>query len=115
VKHDQDPLSILSESENGYIGVCSCCKEYNFVYKNVLLSFREEELIRFGDWLMAYRYQLDTYLPLPSGRTRVYRSPLSNLFLAFYESELDELQELFSQAKLVIEARGVLESPRSTL
>lgn len=113
--HVQEPLSILSETKNGYIGVCSCCMEYNFVYKNILLAFREQELLRFAEWVIDYRYHPDTFLPLPHGRTRVYRSPLSNMFLAFFDHELDEVQKLVSQAKLIMEARKLVESTRPTL
>lgn len=108
--HQQEsPLSILAESENGYIGVCDCCHEFNFVYKNLLLAFRQDELVRFCEWLIAYRHHNETFLPLPHGRTRVYKSPLSNLFIAFYDEELDEVDTLFSQAKLVIEARTIIQ------
>lgn len=107
--HNQDsPLNILSEGPNGYIGVCDCCHEFNFVYKNLLLAFREEELIRFCEWLIGYRYHRETFLPLPHGRTRVYKSPLSNLFIAFYDEELNEVEQLFNQARLLIEARSIV-------
>lgn len=104
------PLSILAECEHGYIGVCDCCLEYNFVYKNLLLAFRQEELMRFCEWLIEYRYHRETFLPLPHGRTRVYKSPLSNMFIAFHEDELDDVDQMFSQARLVIEARGIVQN-----
>jgi hypothetical protein len=106
--HEESPLNILAHTDNGYIGLCDCCHEYNFVYKNILLAFQREELTRFLDWLIAYRTHDDTYLPLPHGRTRVYRSPLSNLFLAFHEEELDEVTQLFAEAQLILEARSLL-------
>lgn len=108
--HQQDsPLSILAEGLNGYIGVCDCCYELNFVYKNLLLAFRQDELVRFCEWLIENRYSRSTFLPLPHGRTRVYKSPLSNLFIAFYDEELDEVEQMFSQARLLIEARSIVQ------
>lgn len=108
--HQQDsPLSILAEGLNGYIGVCDCCHEFNFVYKNLLLAFRQDELVRFCEWLIENRYSRSTFLPLPHGRTRVYKSPLSNLFIAFYDDELDEVEQMFSQARLLIEARSIVQ------
>jgi len=108
--HQQDsPLSILAECQNGYIGVCDCCHEFNFVYKNLLLAFSQDELIRFCERLIDYRHHRETFLPLPHGRTRVYRSPLSNLFIAFFDEELDEVELLSSQARLVIEARSLVQ------
>lgn len=110
--HEQSTFQILAESDNGYIGVCECCKEYNFVYRNILLIFSEDELLRFCKWILAYRYHNDTYLPLAHGRTRVYTSPLSNLFLSFHEHELDELDQLFSETKLIIDARSLVNQPK---
>jgi hypothetical protein len=103
------PLHILAECDNGYIGVCECCCEYNFVYKNILLIFSQEELTRFCSWVLQNRFYESTYLPLAHGRTRVFTSSLSNLFIVFREDELDEVDQLFSQAKLVLEARHLLQ------
>jgi len=110
--HEQSPFHILAECDNGYIGICECCQEYNFVYKNILLAFSEDELLRFCTWVLDYRYHDDTYLPLAHGRTRVYRSPLSNLFIAFHEHELDEVDQLFSETKLILEARSLVRPDR---
>jgi hypothetical protein len=103
------PLSILAECDNGYIGVCDCCLEYNFVYKNLLLAFSQDELVRFCEWLIQYRHHRETFLPLPHGRTRVYKSPLSNMFIAFHDEELDDVEQMFCQARLVIDARGIVQ------
>src|SRR6187402_2283661 len=102
-------LCIMAECPNGYIGVCDCCHEYNFVYKNLLLAFRQDELVRFCEWLIEYRYHRETFLPLPHGRTRVFKSPLSNMFIAFHEEELDDVYEMFSQVRLLIEARNIVQ------
>jgi hypothetical protein len=102
------PFHILAECSNGYIGVCECCREYNFVYKNILMIFSQDELLRFCGWVIAYRTHDNTYLPLHHGRTRVYTSPLSNLFIAFREDELDELDQLFTEARLILEARKLI-------
>ena len=106
--HEQSTLNILAQSDNGYIGECECCHEFNFVYKNILLIFQQEELFRFLDWLISYRKHDDTYLPLPHGTSRVYRSPLNNMFLAFHEHELDELTTLFTEAQIILEVRSLL-------
>ena len=107
--HQKDSFEILAQCDNGYIGVCTCCHEFNFVYKNVVLAFQQDELLRFGDWLIDYRHHNDTYLALPHGRTRVYRSPLTNLFIAFHDLELDEVSDLFAQVHLVLEARSLVQ------
>jgi hypothetical protein len=35
------PFQILTECREGYLGMCRCCDEFNFVYKNVLLTFQK--------------------------------------------------------------------------
>lgn len=80
---EESSFDLLTRTTNGYIGVCQCCQDYNFVYKNVLITFRQDELLRFGEWLESIRFHDDTLLPLAHGRSRVYTSPMSNLFLAF--------------------------------
>lgn len=107
--HEESTLNILASADNGYIGVCECCNEFNFVYKNVMLALQQEELVRFLDWLLTNRTHDETYLPLPHGRTRVYRSPLSNLFLTFDEQELDEITQMFAEIQLILEARSLLQ------
>lgn len=78
------------------------------VYNNIVLSFELDELMRFGEWLINFRYHEDTYLVLPHGRCRVYRSPLSNLYIAFSQHELDEIEVMFAQVRLILEARNLL-------
>ena len=102
------PFHILGECGSRYIGVCECCQEYNFVYKNILLIFSQDELLRFCEWVIRYRRHENTYLPLHHGRSRVYKSPLSNLFIAFREDELDEVDQLFTEARLILEARDLI-------
>ena len=106
---EDSPFHILAECHNGYIGICECCHEYNFVYKNILLIFSQDELLRFCEWVIGYRTHENTYLPLHHGRTRVYTSPLSNLFIAFREDELDEVDQLFTEARLILEARNLIQ------
>ncbi|MBX2965820.1 MAG: hypothetical protein KF845_06720 [Cyclobacteriaceae bacterium] len=100
---------ILSENEHGYIGQCLGCSEFNFVYKNILVTFSEDNLLNFGHWLLDNRNNPEFYFVLPNGRSRVYNSPIPNLFLAFNDAELDEVSQLFSEVKLLLEARKILD------
>jgi hypothetical protein len=108
VMHDQTHFKILTQTANGYIGVCSCCYQFNFVYRNILAVFMEEELLNFLDWLNANRYSRDYFVTLYHGRNKVYASPHSNLFLAFNDIELDEIFEMSAEVKLMIEAQKIL-------
>lgn len=101
-------FQILAENKNGYIGQCLGCCEFNFVYKNVLITFSEDHLLGFGEWLLSNRSSPEFYFELPHGRSRIYPSPLPNLFLAFDEPELDDLSQLFAEVELVLEARRIV-------
>lgn len=106
--HNESFFSILADCAHGYIGECSCCMKCNFAYKNVLLTFSEENLCAFFEWLLASRHDAESYWPLPHGRDRVFTSAYSNLYLTFREDELDELSEMYSKACLVLEARNLV-------
>lgn len=106
--HQSPGFQLLAECKNGYISVCNCCREFNFVYKNIVLCFEEDELHRFLRWLLECRYAPESFFPLPHRRDRIYRSPLTNLCLTFNQKELDEIEVLFAETQLVQEAQRVL-------
>jgi len=108
MQHQKTGFRTLVECADGYIGVCTCCHEFNFAYKTVLVSFQEEEMHRFFEWLTSNRKTREHYLPLPHGRTRVFSSPHSNLFLTFKDEELDEILDLYQQALLLLKAEALL-------
>jgi hypothetical protein len=101
-------LHILSQSENGYVSQCVCCEEFNFTYKNVLLVFDEESMMRFFDWVVSYRYSKDNYQPLPHGRNRIYAGPHNNLFLVYNDEEINEIERLFAEVSVILEARKIV-------
>jgi hypothetical protein len=108
MKHQETAFRVLAEGSEGYIGVCSCCREFNFAYKTVLVSFQEEEMHSFFDWLITNCKTREHYMPLRHGRNRVFSSPHSNLFLVFNDQELEEIKSLYHQAVLLIQAENLL-------
>jgi hypothetical protein len=112
MKHKKSNFRILTECDHGYIGICDCCREFNFAYKNTLLTFQEDEMCRFFDWVIANRNSPEHYMPMQHGRSKVFSSPNSNLFLVYHDDELDEILLMYSQTKLMIEAQKVLLSNR---
>jgi len=103
-------FQILSENEFGYIGQCSCCQEFNFAYKNLLITFTEEHLFHFYDFLIGNQDNPNFLFDTPHGKSHVYRSPVENLFLAFNAVELNELSQLFNEVQLILEARKIVDS-----
>lgn len=101
-------FQVLSECDDGYIGVCRCCWEFNFVFKNVLLTFQEPEMCEFFDWLLECRRNRTMVMPLPIGDRHVYRSPLYNMFLVYSEEELDLVEQLYTETKLILETIKII-------
>jgi hypothetical protein len=110
--HGNENFRLLAEHEHGYIGICECCREFNVAYKNMLISFQEEEMMQFFDWIHANQFNPAHYMRLAHGRNRIFTSPHSNLYMVFTDEEIVELLEMFGQVKLVLEAEKILLSNR---
>src|SRR5690349_4147625 len=108
MQHDETAFRVLAEGIDGYLGVCTCCRKFNFAYKTVLLSFQEDEMHRFFDWLITNSKNREHYAPLRHGRNHVFSSPHSNLFLTFNDQELEEIEALYHQAILLLQAEQLL-------
>lgn len=106
--HAQSQFKIISENANGYIGVCDCCQQYNFVFNNLFIVFQEDELLNFLDWLRYNRSSKECQMMLHNGRNKLYTSPHTNLFLAFNDEELDEIETMAGEVKLLLDARRIL-------
>ena len=110
--HKKFNFTILAKNENGYIGVCECCREFNFAYKTFLLVFQEDEMHRFFDWIISKRNSVEHQATLHHGRDRIFCSPNSNLFLTFSDEELEEISNLYYQSNLQLQAHMLLFSNR---
>lgn len=104
----ESQFRILAESSNGYIGVCSCCREFNFAYKTMLLTFQEDSMVNFFEWVSTNRYSPEYYFPLHHGRNRILPSPAGNLFLTYSDEEMEEIIQLYHEAKLILDAERIL-------
>lgn len=107
--HAQSQFKIISENTKGYIGVCDCCHQYNFVFNNLFIVFQEDELLNFLDWLHYNRFSKECHTMLHNGRSKLYASPHSNLFIAFNDEELDEIETMASEVKLLLDAKRILQ------
>jgi hypothetical protein len=99
---------ILAQCAEGYIGLCSCCGEFNYVYKNLLLVFQEEDMRQFFEWFIAARNGQGFNMTLENGRDHFFRGPIPNLFFAYSSEELDEIEKLYAETSLVLEARKLV-------
>lgn len=110
--HSPGKFKVISETSCSYIGYCECCYQYNFAFNNLLIVFSEDELINFLDWLQCHRSSTENFIQLPHGRTRIYSSPHGNLFLVFNEDELDEINVMAAETKLMLQATRLI-NPRN--
>lgn len=108
MRHQDTTYRVLSECANGYIGVCTCCREFNFAYKTILLSFQEEDMQRTFNWLFANCKTQKQHIDMRHQRKRIFSSQHANLFLVFNDQELEEIRGLFQQAQLLLEAENLL-------
>ena len=106
--YEGDSFQILAECKDGYIGVCRCCWEFNYSYKNILLTFQEPEMHEFFEWIIACRMSGSIQLPLPNGNKHIYKSPLYNMFIVLTDQELDDIEALYAEVKLMLEAIKIL-------
>lgn len=102
-QHSYNSLRILSQTGRGYIGQCSCCDNYNFVFGNFLFIFTEDGLRSFQSILYdtCYMQQLDENLP--HGKNYLLPSPIPNFMLSFDTSEVEEIKNLFQESFLTLE------------
>lgn len=108
MKHTNTQFKIFAECANGYVGVCECCREYNFAYKTVLITFQEDEMHSFFDWVTTNRNSPNHYMPMRHVRNRVFSSPSSNLFLTFSEGELEEINQFYHETLILEQAKSAL-------
>jgi hypothetical protein len=104
----QETFRVLADCDEGYLGICACCRKFTFAYKNLMLSFHEDEMHQFLDWLISSSKSREHYVQLPHGRNRVFAGPHSNLFFSFNDHELEEIESLYHQALLLLQVDDLL-------
>jgi len=106
----EDNFEILAECEEGYIGICRHCQEFNYSFKNILLTFQEQEMDNFFEWMIGCRQNGACEMVLPHGRGYVLSSPIHNLFIVYNDEEFDAIEKLYSEVRLMREAKKILNS-----
>jgi hypothetical protein len=77
-----------------------------------MLTFQEDEMHRFFDWLISNKESSQHYVPLPNGRCRVFTSMHSNLYIIFNDEELGEIEQLYHETVIMLQAEHTLLSRR---
>ncbi|MFN3404988.1 MAG: DUF6686 family protein [Cytophagaceae bacterium] len=106
MEHFKD-LTILSETDESYIGICSCCSTINLVYKNIAIKFPEEEFNIFRDYIEKIKPE-DFIFESRTGKNIFMATPVKNIVLCFSTSEIWELKAMMTQASLMLEVNRIL-------
>ena len=110
-ENPDNPFQILAECREGYIGVCRCCGEYNVVYKNMLLTFQEDEMHHFFDWFLETMHTQEYNITLHTGKSHFFTGPVPNLFFVYTKAELEEIVGMYTEVTLVLDARKIVNKP----
>lgn len=105
--HAYNTLRVLSQSDNGYIGQCSCCDHYNFVFGNFLFIFTEDGLNGFNSVLYENDLFHSLETALPNGKCVLLPSPIPNFMLSFSKVEMTEIKGLFQETLLALEIERI--------
>ena len=65
-------------------------------------------MVRFFEWIINNRYAPEYYFPTHHGRNRMFSSPHSNLFITYNDCEMDEINQLYNEARIIIDAEKIL-------
>ncbi|WP_428661362.1 DUF6686 family protein [Runella sp.] len=104
----QHPFKTLLEKDYGYVGVCESCKMYHIAYKNFMFCLDETEFEWFRQ-LLVEKKMVETF-STPHGKELIHYTPLSNFYLLFSYSEMDELLTLMNEISMTVEARKMLKN-----
>ncbi|MEQ6122091.1 DUF6686 family protein [Reichenbachiella sp. MALMAid0571] len=99
---------ILIEGEYFSISNCGCCKRVGFYYKNFLLGFTDEHFHLFCKSISRIDFETCASGVSGSSKQIVVNTCHQDIQLVFFQEEFYELKELTQQAKLVLDAYGVL-------
>lgn len=109
---NHETFRVLADNEDGYLGTCACCHKFTFAYKNIMLALNEDEMHQFLHWVISNSKTREHFAQLPHGRNRIFPGPHSNLFFAFNDQELEEIESLYHQALLLLEVDILLYTNR---
>lgn len=107
MSHQHDETLLLSENDNGALCKCKSCNTYTLAYKTLFIPFNQKAFYAFEKVL--YRFQADDYnIYHPQGFKAIIRSSQSDIAIALTYLEVQELRQLYQEAKLMDEVFGVL-------
>jgi hypothetical protein len=102
-----DEITILSESAEAYIGICTCCSTINFIYKNVAIKFKEEEFLYFKKYMEELNPS-EFLFESKTGKNIFMSTPVNNIVFCFKKEEVEEINLLMQEAFTMLQVYKVL-------
>ena len=106
-QHEGHMTVTLSENDHGAICKCRGCNMYTLAYKTILIPFPKEKFYGFEKVLTRFRSD-DFNLYHPQGMKAMIRNNVTELCIALTYLEVQELLNMYQEAKLMDEVFGVL-------
>ena len=105
---ESEKFKILSTCKEGYIGVCTCCREFSLAYNNLLITFPEEGMINFYHWLQGGAKSSKNKVAMQHNRNSLFKGPAANFYMAFNDREIEEILNMIREAMLIVEAKKII-------
>jgi len=103
--------SVLSETDNGSVMRCTCCRHFQLSYGNIILKLEYESFISFMECIN--KVDLDkpneSRSMLPNGKHFLIKLP-NNIAFGFTREEIMELRELLDYSQATLKVNELIKS-----
>ncbi len=101
-------FKILATCHAGYVGVCTCCHEFNLAFNNLLLTFPEKDMLKYYRWLKEGVSDPKNKFEMKHNRNWVFKGPVENFYLAYNDQEVAAITTMIEEALLMMEVKKIL-------
>ena len=101
--------SILHKTENGSVIKCSCCKNIQVAFGNMILKLNYDQFLSLMECMDDVDLQKPPNIFLPNNKEYLIRLP-NNISFGFTREEIIELQELLEWSQATLKVNNLLET-----
>jgi len=100
---------LLHKTENGSVIKCSCCKNLQIAFGNMILKLNYDQFLSFLECIDEVNLVETPQARLPNQKNYLIKMP-NNIAFAFSREELKELKELLEWSQASLKVNDLLES-----
>lgn len=100
---------LLHETDNGSVIKCSCCKNLQIVFGNMLLKLNYDQFLSFMECIDEVNLAKTPQAYLPNHKDYLIQLPY-NISFAFTREELKELKELLEWSQATLKVNDLLDT-----